>query len=66
MAIEAQSPCVNCDGTNFTRNEKLMALVEIDRQGNVQLGASVLPVIALACNSCGVFRFFHPQIAGAM
>ncbi len=66
MAIEAQSACINCGGTDFTRNEKLMALVEIDSQGNLQLGGSVLPVIALACKSCGAFRFFHPQIAGGL
>lgn len=64
MAIESRTPCINCGGTAFTRNEKLMALVEIDQQGNVQLGASVLPIIALACNSCGAPRLFHPGIAG--
>ena len=66
MPIEAQSSCVNCNGKNFTRDEHLLTLVEIDTQGNVIQGGRTLPVVPLACNDCGTLRLFQAQIAGAV
>lgn len=63
MPLEAQTPCINCGGTQFTRGEKTMALVELNGKGNIQIRGSVLPIIALACNECGALRLFHSDIA---
>ena len=61
-AIEPQTPCVNCGGTAFTREEELMALVHFS---GVRLGRPVVPLVVAACGQCGVLRLFHAGIAGA-
>ncbi len=35
MAVESKSPCINCGGTAFTRNQSLAGLPTIDSKGNV-------------------------------
>ena len=66
MDVEAKSPCINCGGTAFTRNQSLAGLPTIDSKGNVVVGGPIIPVVALSCNDCGVLRLFQAQVAGAI
>ncbi len=61
-AIEAQTPCVNCGGTAFIREEDLLALVHYT---GTRLGRPVVPLVVLACSQCGVLRLFDAGIVGA-
>ena len=62
VAIEAQTPCVNCGGSAFIREEELVALVHYT---GTRLGRPVFPLVVLACSQCEVLRLFDAGIVGA-
>lgn len=59
-----QKPCVLCGKTQWTIQEKFVAMSVSDDPTAVVLGGSVLPTVPVVCGHCGNTHFLNLIILG--
>ena len=55
-----------CGNNNWTVGKDLVTAVRISETGGIELGGSVMPLIAVICNHCGNVIFINPLVIKAM
>ncbi len=58
--------CPMCGNNNWTVGKNLVTAVRISETGGIELGGSVMPLIAVTCNHCGNVIFINPLVIQAM
>lgn len=58
--------CPMCHKNNWNMGKKLVSPMNLSEGGDIELGGSVMPLVAMTCMNCGNVLFVNPLVIDAV
>ena len=58
--------CPMCQKNNWSIGQELVSPMTLSTEGAIQIGGSVMPLVAMTCMNCGNVLFVNPLVIDAV